>query len=86
MHFENTVPLQVFKGKKTPKPEFASSHEEADILPIAICSFICGRIACVKILADDTDIFALLTFSTRQSHLNAVWSWNPLLKEETVMT
>ena len=63
MHFENTVPLQEFKGKKTPKPEFASSHEEADI-PIAKCSIICGRnvIACVKILADDTDIFALLTF------------------------
>ena len=62
MHFENTVPLQVFKGKKTPKPEFASSHEEADI-PIAKCSIICGRnvIACVKILADDTDIFALVT-------------------------
>ena len=76
MHFENTVPLQVFKGKNTPKPEFASSHEEADI-PIAKCSIICGRnvIACVKILADDTDIFALLTFFYKAGRVtkNSVW-------------
>lgn len=62
MHHTNTVPFQVLKGRKTAKLEFASSHEEADI-PIAKCSIICGRnhMACVKILADDTDVFALLT-------------------------
>ena len=61
MHFESTVPLQVFKGQKLPNIEFASSHEEADI-PIAKGSIICGKneMATVKVIADDTDIFALL--------------------------
>ena len=61
MHYENTVPFQVIEGRKTAKIEYASSHEEADV-PVAKCSIICGKneMSVVKVLADDTDIFALL--------------------------
>ena len=70
MHHENIVPFLVFKGQKTAKLEYASSHEEADV-PIAKCSIICGRneTACVKTLADDTDIFALLTYFYKSESL-----------------
>ena len=60
MH-DNTVPFMVMKGRKIPRMDLASSHEEADII-IAKHAIICGKEenAKVKVLADDTDIFALL--------------------------
>ena len=57
----SVVPLEIYKGKKLPNFCLASSHEEADII-VAKHAILCGKEdnARIKVISDDTDVFALL--------------------------
>ena len=67
---ENTVPYMVVKGRKIPRMDLGSTHEEADNI-VAKHAIIRGEEADarIKVLADDTDIFALLTYFYKKQNL-----------------
>ena len=68
---ENTVPYQFHDGRKVPRMDLASSHEEADNI-ITKHAILCGLESGskTKVLSDDTDIFALLSYFYQLKSLN----------------
>ncbi len=58
---DDAVPTQVFKGRKLPHVQLTSKHEEADIIMTQQAIFLGQNPqARVSVVADDTDVFALL--------------------------
>ena len=57
---DSTIPDQFFRGRKMPRLDLASSHEEADII-VTKHAILCGLEpnSRVSTITDDTDVFAL---------------------------
>ncbi len=59
---DDAVPIQIFKGRKMPRLDLASTHEEADMIitqqAISVAKEDPG--SRVSVVCDDTDVFALL--------------------------
>ncbi|KAG0729507.1 hypothetical protein GWK47_030173 [Chionoecetes opilio] len=58
---ENDMPTQVSKGRKSPRLDLASTHEEADILITQQAIHLAKKDpeSHVRVVCDDTDVFAL---------------------------
>ncbi|KAG0729729.1 hypothetical protein GWK47_003399 [Chionoecetes opilio] len=61
---ENDMPTQVSKGRKSPRLDLASTHEEADILITQQAIHLAKEDpeSHVRVVCDDTDVFALLAY------------------------
>ena len=73
---ENTVPYMVVKGRKIPIMDLGSTHEEADNI-VAKHAILRGEEADarIKVLADNTNIFALLTYFYKKQNLTCPMLW-----------
>ena len=68
---DDAVPTEVFKGRKRPNLQLASEHEEADIIMTQQTIFIGQEPrARISVVADDTDVFALLIHHYAAHNLN----------------
>ena len=60
----HTVPVSVVQGEIQQMPELSSTHEEADVIIIqhTLAQAMKDNEARLKIICDDTDVFALLAY------------------------
>ena len=56
------VPIEIVNGVKTELRDLTSSHEEADPIIVQHAIRCCQNNDCVKVISDDTDVFALLLY------------------------
>ena len=77
---EESIPIQVHKGQKSPHMDFASTFEEADgIIAQQVVAIGTNLNACVLAIADDTDVFVLLLFFYGNSFLqSAIYMQSPV--------
>ena len=61
---DEAIPTQVSKGRKMPRLDLVSTHEEAEIIITQQAIHIAKEDieSSVCVLCDDTDVFALLLF------------------------
>ena len=69
---EESIPTQVYKGRRSLRMDLASKFEEADsIIAQQVVAIGTNPDACVLALADDTDVFVLLLFFYGNSSLQS---------------
>lgn len=56
------VPIEIMNGVKTERRDLTSSHEEADSIIVQHAIAHCQSHECVRVISDDTDVFALLLY------------------------
>ena len=62
MTVANPVPDEVSRGIVIPRRDMATTHEEADVIMIQQIVSVATSKHCIKVICDDTDVFALLAY------------------------
>ena len=81
------VPVQVSDGNITLKEEYHTSHEEADVILVQQCYKLLGEGSHrkLKIISDDTDVFALACFYFPVDHEDACVYMEPTVKGRSIV-
>ena len=69
---ENVIPYEIARGKRRPRVDLGSSHEEADTIVVKH-AIVCGKDknANIQIMSEDTNVFALLCHHYQKIGLEA---------------